>query len=60
VTDLKPVTALRGVGDALALRLRALGVETTQDMLFLPAVALRGSHSRGPPGRMLPGQRARG
>ncbi len=33
--DLKPVTVLRGVGDALAERLRALGVETTQDLLFL-------------------------
>ena len=30
-----PVTVLRGVGDSLALRLRALGVETTQDLLFL-------------------------
>jgi ATP-dependent DNA helicase RecG len=31
----KPVTALRGVGERLAERLRALGVETTQDLLFL-------------------------
>jgi ATP-dependent DNA helicase RecG len=31
----KPVTVLRGVGDALAMRLRALGVETTQDLVFL-------------------------
>ena len=35
VTASKPVTVLRGVGDALAERLRALGVETTQDLLFL-------------------------
>ncbi|HEX3397585.1 MAG TPA: ATP-dependent DNA helicase RecG [Steroidobacteraceae bacterium] len=33
--DLKPVTVLRGVGDSLAARLRGLGVETTQDLLFL-------------------------
>ena len=33
--DGKPVTALRGVGSGLAERLRALGVETTQDLLFL-------------------------
>lgn len=31
----QPVTALRGVGEALAERLRVLGVETTQDLLFL-------------------------
>ena len=33
--DASPVTALRGVGERLAERLRALGVETTQDLLFL-------------------------
>ena len=33
--DLKPVTVLRGVGERLAERLRVLGVETTQDLLFL-------------------------
>jgi ATP-dependent DNA helicase RecG len=31
----RPVTALRGVGDALAQRLAALGVRTVQDLLFL-------------------------
>lgn len=31
----RPVTVLRGVGEALALRLSALGVETTEDLLFL-------------------------
>jgi ATP-dependent DNA helicase RecG len=35
VIDAKPITALRGVGERLAERLRALGVETTQDLLFL-------------------------
>ena len=34
----RPITVLRGVGDALAERLRALGVERVQDLLFvLPA-----------------------
>jgi len=33
--ELRPVTALRGVGDALAERLRRLGIETVQDLLFL-------------------------
>ena len=31
----RPVTALRGVGDALAERLRVLGVEQVQDLLFV-------------------------
>jgi ATP-dependent DNA helicase RecG len=35
VTEPRPVTVLRGVGDMLAGRLRELGVETTQDLLFL-------------------------
>jgi ATP-dependent DNA helicase RecG len=35
VTDSKPVTSLRGIGEALALRLRALGVQTVEDLLFL-------------------------
>ncbi len=34
-SELRPVTALKGVGDALAQRLAKLGVETVQDMLFL-------------------------
>ena len=33
--ELRPVTALRGVGDALASRLEKLGVTTVQDLLFL-------------------------
>jgi ATP-dependent DNA helicase RecG len=35
VTEPRAVSCLRGVGDALAERLRALGVETIQDLLFL-------------------------
>ncbi len=33
--ELRPVTALKGVGDALAQKLAKLGVETVQDLLFL-------------------------
>ena len=33
--ELRPVTALRGVGEALAQKLGRLGVETVQDLLFL-------------------------
>lgn len=33
--ELRPVTALRGVGEALAARLEKLGVATIQDLLFL-------------------------
>jgi len=58
VTDLKPVTALRGVGDALALRLRALGVETTQDLLFLLPSRYEDRTRVVPLGELLPGQRA--
>ncbi len=34
-SELRPVTALKGVGDALAAKLAKLGVETVQDVLFL-------------------------
>ena len=33
--ELRSVTTLKGVGDALAQRLAKLGVETVQDLLFL-------------------------
>jgi ATP-dependent DNA helicase RecG len=33
--ELRPITALKGVGDALAARLEKLGVTTIQDLLFL-------------------------
>ncbi len=33
--ELRPVTALRGVGDALAQKLEKLGITTVQDLLFL-------------------------
>ena len=33
--ELRPVTALRGVGESLAGKLARLGIETVQDLLFL-------------------------
>ncbi len=58
MTDLTPVTALRGVGDTLAGRLRALGVETTQDLLFLLPLRYEDRTRLIPLGELLPGQRA--
>jgi ATP-dependent DNA helicase RecG len=58
VTALKPVTALRGVGDALALRLSALGVETTQDLLFLLPLRYEDRTRTVPLGELRAGQRA--
>jgi ATP-dependent DNA helicase RecG len=58
VTLLKQVTVLRGVGDALAQRLRALGVETTQDLLFLLPLRYEDRTRVVPLGELLPGQRA--
>ncbi|HEY4968477.1 MAG TPA: hypothetical protein VII35_01150, partial [Steroidobacteraceae bacterium] len=58
MTQLKPVTVLRGVGDSLALRLRALGVETTQDLLFLLPLRYEDRTRVMPLGELRPGQRA--
>ncbi len=54
----KPVTALRGVGDALANKLRALGVRTTQDLLFLLPLRYEDRTRIAPLGELRPGQRA--
>jgi len=54
----RPVTALRGVGAALALRLRALGVETTEDLLFLLPSRYEDRTRVVPMGELRPGQRA--
>jgi ATP-dependent DNA helicase RecG len=54
----KPVTVLRGVGDALALRLRALGVETTQDLVFLLPSRYEDRTHVVPLGELRPGARA--
>ncbi|MGO9426992.1 MAG: ATP-dependent DNA helicase RecG [Steroidobacteraceae bacterium] len=58
VIDSKPVTVLRGVGDALAGRLRALGVQTTQDLLFLLPLRYEDRTRVVPLGELRPGQRA--
>jgi ATP-dependent DNA helicase RecG len=58
VIDLKPVTVLRGVGESLAARLRALGVATTQDLLFLLPVRYEDRTRVVPLGELRPGQRA--
>lgn len=58
MTALKPVTVLRGVGETLAHKLRALGVETTQDLLFLLPLRYEDRTRVVPLGELLPGQRA--
>ena len=52
------MTVLRGVGDSLAERLRALGVETTQDLLFLLPLRYEDRTRVVPLGELKPGQRA--
>ncbi len=54
----KPVTVLRGVGDALALRLRALGVQSIQDLLFLLPLRYEDRTRVVPLGELRAGQRA--
>jgi ATP-dependent DNA helicase RecG len=58
LTSLKPVTVLRGVGDALALRLLGLGVQTTQDLLFLLPLRYEDRTRVVPLGELRAGQRA--
>ena len=58
--DLKPVTVLRGVGESLATRLRMLGVETTQDLLFLLPLRYEDRTRIVSLGELRPGQRAAG
>ncbi len=58
IDALKPVTALRGVGDRSPCGLRALGVETTQDLLFLLPLRYEDRTRVVPLGELRPGQRA--
>jgi ATP-dependent DNA helicase RecG len=58
VISRSPVTVLRGVGDSLALRLRALGVTTTQDLLFLLPLRYEDRTRVVPLGELRAGQRA--
>lgn len=54
----RPVTALRGVGDALAARLAALGVEQVQDLLFVLPTRYEDRTRVQPIGSLLAGSRA--
>ncbi|HEX4243168.1 MAG TPA: ATP-dependent DNA helicase RecG [Steroidobacteraceae bacterium] len=58
MTAARPVTALKGVGDALAARLRALGVESTQDLLFLLPTRYEDRTRTVPIGELDAGRRA--
>ncbi len=53
-----PVTSLRGVGEALAGRLRGLGVESTEDLLFLLPLRYEDRTRTVPLGQLRPGERA--
>ena len=57
MSGLKPVTALRGVGESLAQKLNVLGVETVQDLLFLLPLRYEDRTRVVPLGELLPGQR---
>jgi ATP-dependent DNA helicase RecG len=54
----RPVTALRGVGDALASRLAVLGVTTVQDLLFVLPTRYEDRTRVQPIGSLLAGHRA--
>jgi ATP-dependent DNA helicase RecG len=54
----RPVTALRGVGAALALRLSKLGVTRVADLLFLLPLRYEDRTQITPVGSLLPGTRA--
>ncbi|MFM7396445.1 MAG: ATP-dependent DNA helicase RecG [Gammaproteobacteria bacterium] len=54
----RPVTALRGVGDALAARLAVLGVTTVQDLLFVLPTRYEDRTRIQPIGSLLSGHRA--
>ncbi len=58
MTAARPVTALKGVGEALALRLSVLGVESTEDLLFLLPLRYEDRTRLVPLGELRAGQRA--
>jgi ATP-dependent DNA helicase RecG len=55
---MRPVTALRGVGDALAQRLQKLGITTVQDLLFLLPLRYEDRTRVAPIGSLSAGERA--
>lgn len=56
--EMRPVTALRGVGEALAARLQKLGISTVQDLLFLLPLRYEDRTRVVPIGSLLMGDRA--
>ncbi len=56
-SEQRPVTALRGVGAALAERLRRLGIERVQDLLFVLPVRYDDRTTRTAMGALVPGMR---
>lgn len=56
--ELRPITALRGVGDALAQKLGKLGIETVQDLLFLLPLRYEDRTRVVPMGSLQAGERA--
>ncbi|MGH8457882.1 MAG: OB-fold nucleic acid binding domain-containing protein, partial [Nevskiales bacterium] len=58
LTAASPVTRLRGVGPAVAERLKALGLETLQDLLFHLPMRYEDRTHLSPLGQLRPGQPA--
>jgi ATP-dependent DNA helicase RecG len=56
--EIRPVTTLRGVGDALAAKLAKLGITTIQDLLFLLPLRYEDRTHVVPIGSLRPGDRA--
>jgi ATP-dependent DNA helicase RecG len=56
--ELRPVTALKGVGAALAAKLARLGIETVQDLLFLLPLRYEDRTQVVPIGTLRAGERA--
>jgi len=56
--ELRPVTALKGVGESLAAKLAKLGIETVQDLLFLLPLRYEDRTRIVPIGTLRPGERA--
>ncbi|MGH8326894.1 MAG: ATP-dependent DNA helicase RecG, partial [Steroidobacteraceae bacterium] len=54
----RPITSLRGIGDALAGRLRRLGVERVEDLLFVLPLRYEDRTHIAPIGTLVPGGRA--
>lgn len=56
--ELRPITSLRGVGEALASRLAKLGIGTVQDLLFLLPLRYEDRTQIAPIGALRGGERA--